>query len=238
MTEAATIRAHLRATLRRDLIGPGPQDADLTTELLTERPGRWYLTGYLVPAPDATATPSSTQDSPADELGDPADTTDPITGGSRAEDEGETDPGATRRIYQPSSLGLTVQVPLTAQQLTVTLTWGDYTTEPAMSVLELEDTSRKRTLPNWRRHDRAATEIVPIPERGRGRPVTVRDSAALGHGGGGLQLELMARPYPVPQADGSVVDTRVVTVMVINRRVELHNRASDLTTAFQIRGTR
>jgi hypothetical protein len=238
MTEAATIRAHLRATLRRDLIGPGPQDADLTTELLTERPGRWYLTGYLVPAPDATATPSSTQDSPADELGDPADTTDPITGGSRAEDKGETDPGATRRIYQPSSLGLTVQVPLTAQQLTVTLTWGDYTTEPAMSVLELEDTSRKRTLPNWRRHDRAATEIVPIPERGRGRPVTVRDSAALGHGGGGLQLELMARPYPVPQADGSVVDTRVVTVMVINRRVELHNRASDLTTAFQIRGTR
>ena len=73
-------------------------------------------------------------------------------------------------ILQPSSLGLTVQVPVSARHLTVTLTWGDYTTEPPMPALELEETGRRATQTNWRRHPRAATIQVEIPEYGRSRP--------------------------------------------------------------------
>jgi len=117
---AESVRKHLRTTLRRDLIGPVPDDSDIARELLGERPGRWYLTGYLVPAPDVAETEADTDE----ELGDPAEATDPQPGGGRAEDDGEADPGATRRIMQPSSLGLTVQVPIAARHLIVTLCWA------------------------------------------------------------------------------------------------------------------
>lgn len=46
------IRARLVETLRRDLIGPGPQDADLARERLKEKPSGWYVTGYLAPVPE------------------------------------------------------------------------------------------------------------------------------------------------------------------------------------------
>ena len=59
-------------TLRRDLIGPGPQDADLARERLKEKPSGWYVTGYLAPLPEPSG-PSA--DIPEDddlfEEGDP-----------------------------------------------------------------------------------------------------------------------------------------------------------------------
>jgi len=232
-TAPTAVRRVILEKLRRDLVGPGQSDEDIATELLRERPGRWYLTGHLVPAPD-TKVELSEPDLTALDLGDPADGVDPATGNARPDDDGDTDPGATRRVYLPSSLGLTVQVPLSATHLTVALTWGDYTTEPPMDVLQLQDTTLGGTPPNWRRHPREASQIVRIPDRGRGEPVTVPDSAALGQAGGGLQLELLARPYDVPQPDGTTVPTRVVTIMVINRRPALQHRAADLTTAFQV----
>lgn len=227
------IRARLLSTLRRDLIGPGPTDTDLDRELLSERPGRWYLTGYLVPAPDTKGTQSESE--VMDELGDPAEGSDPLPGGGRAEDEGEADPGAARRVFQPSSMGLTVQVPVETTTIEVSLSWGDYTTEPPMDSLELSDTSRKSGEIHWRRHPRTATLAVPVPASGRGSPITVPGSAALAVRGGALQIEVMARPYSLPQPDGGTQSLRVVTVMVVNRRPELSNRAADLTTAFQMR---
>lgn len=38
---AVDVRARLVDTFRRDLIGPGPQDADLEHEVLKENPSRW-----------------------------------------------------------------------------------------------------------------------------------------------------------------------------------------------------
>jgi hypothetical protein len=46
MTESVEIRAHIVDVFRRDLIGPGEQDADLANERLNESPSRWYLTGF------------------------------------------------------------------------------------------------------------------------------------------------------------------------------------------------
>ena len=56
MTNSVDIRAHLVDMFRRDLIGPGPQDADLAHERLNESPSRWYLTGFLAPADDPLAS--------------------------------------------------------------------------------------------------------------------------------------------------------------------------------------
>jgi hypothetical protein len=52
---ATAVRTRLVDTLRRDLIGPGPEDTDLARELLKENPSRWYLTGFLAPSLDSEA---------------------------------------------------------------------------------------------------------------------------------------------------------------------------------------
>ena len=233
MSSPTALRSRLVDLLRRDLIGPAPDDTDLATELLPERPGRWYLTGYIVPAPDS----ETAEDEEAEpDLPDIAETPDPVPGGGRAEDEGEDDQGPARHRYQPSSIGLTVQVPLAARSLDVTVTWGDYTTEPPMTELELTDRSVRTSPPNWRRHARQSRLSLPIPLQGRSpAPVTVPDSAAPGRPGGALVVEAVARPYRVKQPDGSMMDMRVVTVLLVNRRPRLGNRAADLTTSFQVR---
>jgi hypothetical protein len=226
------IRSALVRSLRRDLIGPGPEDTDLATELLSERPGRWYLTGYIVPAPDGDAAePEEAQE----DLPDAVEAADPVPGGGRAEDEGEDDNGPARHRFQPSSIGLTVQVPLAVRTLDVVVTWGDYTTEPQMTELELTDLARKASPPNWRRHARRREMALAIPLQGRGDRVVVPDSSAPGRPGGGLVIEAVARPYKVKQPDGSTLEMRVVTVLLVNRRPLLVNRAADLTAAFQVR---
>src|SRR5207244_2398790 len=75
MTDSAAVRSALVDVLRRDLISPNPDDADLATETLKERPSRWYLTGYLVPlnAPEeqreGTTGGDDSLDSGAEEAG-------------------------------------------------------------------------------------------------------------------------------------------------------------------------
>ena len=56
---AEAVRGRLVDVLRRDLIGPGPEDADLHREVLAENPSRWYLTGFLAPSPEAGPSPMS-----------------------------------------------------------------------------------------------------------------------------------------------------------------------------------
>ena len=52
------VRTKLVDTLRLDLVG-SDNSHDFATELLPERPSRWYLTGFLVPT---EAGPSSKED--------------------------------------------------------------------------------------------------------------------------------------------------------------------------------
>ena len=52
MTNSVGVRAQIVNVFRRDLIGPGLQDADLANERLNESPARWYLAGFLAPAED------------------------------------------------------------------------------------------------------------------------------------------------------------------------------------------
>src|SRR5947208_16978095 len=111
-TRSAEVRARIIDAFRRDLVGPGPLDADLARERLNESPSRWYLTGFLAPADDPL-----TQDGPQRAEEDASaqeemetDVAEPAAdgaGGAAGDDELPEAPVAKRR-FLPSSIGLTV----------------------------------------------------------------------------------------------------------------------------------
>src|SRR6202043_2241395 len=91
-TSAAAIRGRLVDTLRRDLIGPGPQDADLARERLKNNPSRWYLAGFLAPALDGIAEGTESVEDEGDPLlTDEAADPETGTGGGRAADDAPDD---------------------------------------------------------------------------------------------------------------------------------------------------
>ncbi len=80
MMTCVDVRARLVDTLRRDLIGPGPGDSDLQDERLKENPSRWYLAGYLAPAPDDAAEEADESEDEGDPLVGEDEGADPETG--------------------------------------------------------------------------------------------------------------------------------------------------------------
>ena len=115
------VRAQLLRALQLDLIGPGPGDA-LADEVLPgwQRPSNWYLTGFLIPC-DTPAEHRSDPSAEADDDGEPV-----LEQGVAAEDTNE-ERKAAKKSFLPSSMGVTFLVPVEADQLAVTVTWGDYT---------------------------------------------------------------------------------------------------------------
>lgn len=241
---ATAVRARLVDALRRDLIGPGPRDADLAQEKLKENPSRWYLAGFLAPAPDTAGAAAAEAAEGLDDEGDPLvgedEGSDPETGRARAPDDGPADEPSARPRRLPSSLGLTVLVDAAVREVEATLTWGDYTTVPPLPPEVLLDPQAQydpayRNV-EWQRVPGRATLRLPVPEDGRGHPVLVPGSGGAQRPGGALVLEAHARPYSVAEPDGSVTRLRVLTVMAVNRRAAAaRRRFADVTYAFQAR---
>ena len=222
-TSATDIRDDLVDTLRRDLIGPGPHDADLATELLTERPSRWYLTGFIAPeigdssSDDVDNAEQGLLGEGADGEGEPPP--DPVMGG-RSEDNGDPDPAAGGRRLQPTSLGLTVLLQTDVAGIEAVVSWGDYQAEPPLPPEVLSDDSERPSSElRWRRLPRRVGIRVTVPPDGRpAAEILVPDSASPQLGGGGLTLACHARSYPVKQPDGSTMMVRALTVILVNRR--------------------
>ncbi len=223
MKNAIEVREHLVRTLRRDLIGPDPADADIIHEVLPARPSRWYLTGYLVP-----------RDAPEDQRAGSSAAEGDITSGEGADgldDAVEIDPGSGRTTFLPSSIGLSVLVPAATTSLTAILTWGDYKAEtvdgPAsddpMSAGTGEEGTEltggesgdvggrrpprsRRTV--WRRKPGAATLTLSLPD-------TLAETDI--EGTGGLRVAVLCRKVPIETADGPIV-VRAVSVFFVNAR--------------------
>jgi hypothetical protein len=238
--DATAVRGRLVDVLRRDLVGPGPEDPDLAREMLKENPSRWYLTGFLAPLPEAGA--AADEPDGLGEEGDPlfGDDTgaDPETGPARAADDTPPDEPSARPRRLPASLGITALVPEGVDEMEVALTWGDYATEPPLPPEVLADTQarfdpRYRDV-RWRRVPGEAVVRIPVP-RGRGARVLLPGTGGAQHAGGGLAIEAHARPYAIQQPDGSVARVRALTVMVVNRRPPARRRFADVTFAFQVR---
>jgi hypothetical protein len=237
---AAAICADLVDTLRRDLIGPGPNDKDLATELLTERPSRWYLTGFI--APEISDSSSNDVDNAeqgvlgedADGEGEPPP--DPVMGG-RSEDNGDPDPAAGGRRLQLTSLGLTVLLQTDVAAIEAVVFWGDYQAEPPLPPEVLSDDSERPSSDlRWRRLPRSVAVRVTVPPDGRpAAEIVVPDSASPQLGGGGLTLAFHARSYPVKQPDGSTMMVRALTIILVNRRRRPGRYFLDVACAFQAR---
>jgi hypothetical protein len=237
---AATIRARLVDTLRRDLIGPGPDDTDIVRERLKNNPSRWYLTGFLAPAIDG----GSEGTEGIEDEGDPLfseEPSDPETGigGGRAADDAPDDEPSARKSRVPSSCGLTVLVDASVREVEVALSWGDYVTIPPLpdEVFIDEKAQYDPAYRNvqWQRVPGQATLPLPVPENGRGRPVLIPGSSGAQRPGGALFVLAHARPYTLDQPDGTKRQVKALTVMVINRRNNTRRRFSDITFAFQVR---
>lgn len=233
------IRARLVETLRRDLIGPGPQDIDLARERLKEKPSGWYVTGYLAPVPEPSGPSAEIpEEGELFEEGDPLVGDDlggdAEAGPARAADDAPEDVPPAVRIRAPSSLGLTVLLDASVREVEVNLSWGDYITVPPLSEEELLSDSAEAPEVVWDRVPGNETLKVSVPTDGK-RRITVPNSGGAQRPSGALQLELHARPYEVTEPDGAKRSLRVLTVMVVNRRSSVRRRYQDVTYAFQVR---
>jgi hypothetical protein len=237
---SVAIRARLVDTLRRDLIGPGPADADLARERLRNNPSRWYLAGFLAPMlegiPEGT---ESLEDEGDPLLTDEASDPETGTGGGRAADDPADDEPSARKSRVPSSCGLTVLVDASVHEVEATLSWGDYVTIPPLpdEVFTDEKSQFDPAYRNvqWQRVPGQETLSLPMPENGRGPRKLVPGSAGAQRPGGALFLEAHARPYTLNQPDGTKRHLKALTVMVVNRRNNTRRRFSDVTFAFQVR---
>ena len=189
------VRERLVEALKLDLIGPCAGHALAEEQLPGHiRPSNWYLAGFLIPAgspPDESSDPDEDEDleEVPDDVGLP--------------EENAEERRAAKKAYFPSSMGLSFLVSFETDELKVSVTWGDYTTEP------LEGSDGKE-LSVWQRHPREAVLSIPIPERETEVPVS---------GAGGLVLHVSARVVSSAALAGHIpVGTRAASVFLVNRR--------------------
>src|ERR1700720_1842205 len=110
------VREGLVDALGLDLVGPEP-GSKYETETLPMPPSRWYLTGYLVPfmAPESQRR-EVTADDELDLIGATAGT----------DDDAPPERASARKVFFPSSIGLSVLVLSGTKSLRITAQWGDY----------------------------------------------------------------------------------------------------------------
>jgi hypothetical protein len=241
------VRAKVVSLFRRDLIGPTrPEDVDLAEERLSVSPSAWYLTGFLVPADDASATTASEEDDVEaqaglfDQLG-AAEAS--VTGVGDGGGDDQADPAPARRAFMPSSMGLTVMLPIEVESVEVEVTWGDYRPEPPQPP-EMFDPERagdgKRPHVEWVRVPRMSRITVPLDSftgdaraGGRLRDIPLLDSKPVVARNGLLEIAGHWRFYDYAAPDGSREQVRVLTIAVVNKRNKASRGLQDASYTFQ-----
>ncbi len=243
---AQDVRARLVATLRRDLVGPGPDDHDLAEECL-ERAARPLVSHRLHrAAQDGEAAP----DDPSRAGGDRAvradeEAADPQTG-SRPR-RGRHGRRSRRRPAPPhAQLARPDRAAARARPRGGRrgVTWGDYVTEPPLPPELLSPRGRRAA------HDRGgqgARADAPVAPRARLRRVRLpcRTAAARasscpaapppGSGAAPWCWRRTREPTMCASRTARVDRVRALTVVLVNRRARPRRRFADLAYAFQAR---
>ncbi|HEY5105734.1 MAG TPA: DISARM system helicase DrmA [Caulobacteraceae bacterium] len=253
MTAAVEVRAKLVETLRRDLIGPGPErkDDDIAAERLDVRPSVWYLAGFLAPAEDKITLGGAEGGGEVEtqEEGEiDVEGSDVEGAGGAPGDDEPPEAASARRRFLPSSLGLTVLLDPSVTSLKATVTWGDYVAEPDPADFLLSapgegseggEKAKREAVPRfqWVRKAKIRTLDVPVIEGRSEHPIIVRDSTPeQGKRGGPLVLETHSRTFELTTPEGQRRRLRALTVFLVNRRAPVNGRVvADLTYAFQAR---
>jgi hypothetical protein len=195
-------RTDLVNTLALDLIGP-TQGHSFETELLSETPTSWYLTGYLVPADagdDLRVADDGDED--IDEV--------PTAGGF--DDDAPVDRSAAGNNYLPSSMGLTAIVPDDAESVTVEVDWGDYIEEELPSQ---PDKPKSKKDFGYRRKAKKSVVTIPLSDidSNSQKLMDVPDSKVRPGDARGLCLSCVLRPVPHLGAA-----CKALTVFLVNYR--------------------
>ena len=207
------VRQTLIQALRLDLVGP-EKGSSLESELLSQRPSAWYLTGFL--APFDAKEEQRVDETVTEEVGQASD-------GGDLDDAAAPEPAAARRAFFPSSMGLSLLLPSSSKELQVTVRWADYRRQ------EEKTGSVDGTRFLWKR--------TPCEEK-----VTLKLPAATTTPGetevpksDGLKLALSVRPVTLPKFAKDLVPdgARSVSVFLVNRRPEAPDETKDEHFAFQ-----
>ena len=236
---------------RRDLIGPGQQDADLANERLNESPSRWYLAGFLAPAEDALGLDGDDDESdPSAQEEMEIEVEEPDADGSRrrAADNEEPEAPNARRRFLPSSIGLTVLLDPDVKEIEARDLLGRLSDRAATAGNGSSSRAVARGARRGRQSRSASSGPLSIgsgsrsnessPCRfadGRGGPIVVPESAAEQRRGGGLTLETHSRLFSYTTPDGKTERVRALTVFLVNRRATVHRYYADASYAFQAR---
>lgn len=223
MQTSREVRTDLVRAIRLDLIGPDSAnfapDVKYEDERLPMRPSRWYLTGFLVPrdAPEEDRSDETSQEE-LDLVGD---------NDANGDDDVPPDRAAARRVFLPSSLGLSVLVPAGITTLTAIVRWGDYVPEaPPNDGSEGEAAAGARVDDVWRRIPREVSMSLELPVVGA-RPTKVDVPEY-----DGMRVYVDARAADGP---GSALapGTQAVAVFLVNERTPDEKERPDPAYAFQ-----
>jgi hypothetical protein len=200
------VRSKLVEALRLDLVGPGITLGN-PTEVLTQAPSRWYLTGFLVPL--GAKAEQRTDETAEDDL-------DQAGGGGAVDEDVPTEKASARPRYFPSSIGASIIVPAGTKGMRVIVRWGDY--------------QRGKELPEeWARTPRE--EVVPIDlTKATDQPLEVNVPQS-----DGLVVAYLSRPVGMLAMEADVpTGARTVSIFVVNRRREAPDDKRDEAFAFQV----
>jgi helicase-like protein len=229
MTDSSRARARILDALRLDLVGPRPEHSEhdaYAEETLPVAPSKWYLTGFIVPY---EAPPEQRADDDGDDMLDEVDR--PVEG----DDDNAPEATSARKVFFPSSMGLSVLVPKETAELQVRIAWADYTPvldeegeEPGGTPRDEErevdeGEERPRRPRGWQRVPRAAEFAVDLRE-GEPFPTEVP-------GGEGLQVVVSVRP--VENTELVPEGTRSVSVFLVNHRKPAADMMRDAAYVFQ-----
>jgi len=205
--KSVEVRSRLVDALRLDLIGPSDTLGD-PKEVLLQSPSRWYLSGFLVPL-GADLTQRTAEDS-ADDLDQAGE-----SGGGLDDDEQPERPAARQR-YMPSSIGVSLLVPASAQHIAVKASWGDYRL-------------RSETPEEWERTPREESLSLDLSKAGE-QPREMDLPATKG-----LKIAYLSRPVGILAAEANVpAGARTVSVFLVNRRAPQPDAKKDEAFAFQV----
>ncbi len=212
----AGIRRKLIDALRLDLIGPSPEDADLQDELLPLAPSRWYLGGYLVSLSAGEKQRRVDAEEEMDQAADDA---------AGADDGAAPERATTRRIFLPSSMGLSLLVEADLDALDVTVIWGDYRAEEQTAGDDGDGNGgKKASRLVWRRMPRQEVLRIALADGLKKGWIPASD---------GLELVRLVRSTRVRTEAGDR-GVKAVSLFVVNRRVPGEDEHQDEATAFQV----
>jgi hypothetical protein len=221
--KSVEVREDLISALRLDLIGPGPGHPH-ESETLPQAPSRWYLTGFLVPY---EAPESQRRDAVSDEQIDLPG----MAGGT--DDDERPERASGRKVFLPSSLGVSVLVPENCQVIKVKAFWGDYRLLQSNGGTEGTGTSSPpgRAPQQWQRTQRVFALAIPVP-KSTNKPIHTDIPES-----GGVRIVMSVRPVKMDGVGnaGSLLPpgTRSVSMFLVNYRPTAPDERKDEGFLFQ-----